>query len=360
MDFSLGEEQRMLQDSVTRLLDALCPIDTVRELAESGQYHATALHQQLSELGISGILIPEDHGGVGLGFVEAALVAESLGAAVAPVPFVGTSIMAPIALLLAGSASQKEKWLPQIAQGKTIFGVGVTEQINNREDSGIKETSNGLKGTAMFVLDGMSADVFIIADENGSLHLIDAQAEGVSRRRLKTVDRTRSVAEVTLDSVAGEILPESNQDALLRTIDAGRLILAADSLGAAQTMQDKAIAYAKERRQFNRVIGSFQAVKHMCSEMAAELEPCRSLVWYAAYAASEIPDEARMMACHAKAHLSEVSQLVARTATEVHGGMGFTDLLGLHYWFKRIGFNRQLLGAPELVREDAAVAQGWV
>jgi alkylation response protein AidB-like acyl-CoA dehydrogenase len=287
-------------------------------------------------------------------------VAESLGGAVAPVPYVASAVMAPIALLAAGSDKQKEKWLPQIALGKTLFGVGVTEQISNREDSGVVVTENGLQGSAMFVLDGMSADMFIIADSDSNFHLIDGQASGVSRQRLKTIDRTRSTAEVTFDGVAAEILPGSNQQALLKTIDAGRLILAADSLGAAQSMLDKSVAYAKERRQFNRVIGSFQAVKHMCSEMAAELEPCRSLLWYAAHTAVEIPDEARMMACHAKAHLSEVGQFVARTATEVHGGMGFTDLLGLHYWFKRIGFNRQLLGAPELVREDAARAQGWV
>ena len=134
-------------------------------------------------------------------------------------------------------------------------------------------------------------------------------------------------------------------------------MLAADTLGAAQNMLDQAVAYAKEREQFNRPIGSFQAVKHLCAEMAAQLEPCRALVWYAAHALSAAPDEAHLVACHAKAHLAEVGAFVARTATEVHGGMGFTDLLGLHYWFKRIGFNRQALGTPELVREEAARAQ---
>ena len=137
-------------------------------------------------------------------------------------------------------------------------------------------------------------------------------------------------------------------------------MLAADTLGAAQNMLDQAVAYAKEREQFNRPIGSFQAVKHMCAEMAAHLEPCRALVWYAAHALDELPDESTLTACHTKAHLAEVGKFVAKTATEVHGGMGFTDLLGLHYWFKRIGFNRQMLGAPELVREEAARIQGLV
>jgi len=362
MDFSLNEEQRMLQDSISKLLESESPLERVREVAESEQNQLPQLLQKMVASGITGIMIPENLGGVGLSLLDAALVAEALGCAVAPVPYVASSVMAPVALLSAGTEEQKEKWLPRIASGKTTFGVGVTEQIGNREGNNVRTTATGLEGSAMFVLDGMCADMFILADDKGHMHLIDAEADAVSRQKLKTIDRTRPVAEVFLGGVESEVLPGSvsNPESLFKTMDAGRLILAADSLGAAQVMLDKSVAYAKERKQFNRVIGSFQAVKHMCSEMVAELEPCRSLVWYAAYAASEVPDEARMMACHAKAHLSEVGQFVARTATEVHGGMGFTDLLGLHYWFKRIGFNRQLLGAPELVREEAAKAQGWI
>jgi alkylation response protein AidB-like acyl-CoA dehydrogenase len=125
-------------------------------------------------------------------------------------------------------------------------------------------------------------------------------------------------------------------------------------------MIEKAVAYAKERKQFGRPVGSFQAVKHLCAEMVAELEPARALVWYAGYSFDRSPAEARSLAAHAKAHLSEAGRFVARTATEVHGGMGFTDLLGLHYWFKRIGIDRQLLGGPERVRHDAALSQGWI
>src|SRR3546814_14578733 len=122
--------------------------------------------------------------------------------------------------------------------------------------------------------------------------------------------------------------------------------------------------YAGQREQFGRLIGSFQAVKHMCAEMAARHEPCRSLVWYAAHAFDAVPNEASLVACHAKSHTAEVHRFVARTSTEVHGGMGFTDLLGLHYWFKRIGFDRQVLGGPEAVRAEAAAlpdrkSGGW-
>lgn len=361
MEFALSEEQRMLQDSVCRFLESECSLDVVRQSAGSGSTNSPDVWEGLTELGIQGIIIPEEQGGVGLGFFEAALVAEAMGGSVAPVPYIASSVMAPVALLAAASDDQREAWLPRIAAGEVIFGVGVSEQIGRRETDGVVFSDGRLTGKAMFVMDGVDADMLIIADDDSALHLVDANGKGVTRRKLKTIDKTRSVAEVVLENASAETLAASlnDREPLLQTIDAGRLMLAADTLGAAQIMIDKAVAYAKERKQFNRVIGSFQAVKHMCAEMAAELEPCRSLVWYAAHSVHAIPDEARLMACHAKAHLSEVGRFVARTATEVYGGMGFTDLLGLHYWFKRIGLDRQLLGAPELVREEAAVVQGW-
>ncbi|MBL4868015.1 MAG: acyl-CoA/acyl-ACP dehydrogenase [Pseudomonadales bacterium] len=361
MEFALSEEQRMLQDSVCRYLENKCTLDVVRQAAADTVTQQSDVWQGISELGILGIIIPEELGGVGLGFLDAALVAEALGRAVAPVPYIGSSIMAPVALLSAGDERQKETWLPKIAAGETVFGVGVTEQIGRRETDGITCSDGKLNGKAMFVMDGNDADMLIIADDTGTLHIVDANASGVTRQNLKTIDKTRGVAEIVFDGAEAEPLPgsENDKEPLLKTIDTGRLMLAADSMGASDVMIEKAVAYAKERKQFNRVIGSFQAVKHMCAEMASELEPCRSLIWYAAHAVNEMPDEARLLACHAKAHLSEVGRFVAKTSTEVHGGMGFTDLLGLHYWFKRIGLDRQLLGAPELVREEAAQVQGW-
>ena len=192
-----------------------------------------------------------------------------------------------------------------------------------------------------------------MADRQGGLHLAEAASAMAS---LPSIDATRPLTELTFADTPAE--PLVSNGALDRLRDAAWVMLAADTLGAAQTMLDKAVAYAKERRQFGRVIGSFQAVKHLCAEMAAELEPARALVWYAAYAFDHAPDEAPLMAAHAKAHLSEIGRFIARTSTEVHGGMGMTDLLGLHYWFKRIGQNRQLLGGPERVREWAARMQG--
>lgn len=361
MEFSLSEEQVMLQDSIRRYLESNCSLNEVRQAVADGVTHQSDVWQGISDLGILGIIIPEELGGVGLGFLEAALVAEVLGRSVAPVPFIGSAIMAPVALMAAGDDRQKETWLPKIADGTSVFGVGVTEQIGRRETDGIVFSDGTISGKAMFVVDGVDANMLIIADDNGTLHIVDANASGVTRQKLKTIDKTRSVAEIVFDSAEADMLPGSkdNNEALLRTIDIGRIMLSADTLGASEVMIEQAVAYAKERKQFERVIGSFQAVKHMCSEMAAELEPCRSLVWYAAHSVNDMPSDTRLMACHAKAHLAEVGRFVAKTATEVHGGMGFTDLLGLHYWFKRVGLDRQLLGSPELVREEAAQVQGW-
>lgn len=359
MDFALSEQQRMLTDSVAGYLTANCPLELIRQTAESGETHNPALAQGLAELGVSGLVIPEDFGGVGLGYLEAALVAECIGSVVAPVTYLATSVLAPSALLSAGSDEQQQAWLPRIAAGEVSIGVAVSEHSGRRDSDGVTASNGQLAGSAMFAFDAIGADAYLVADNAGALYLVEASATDVVH--LHTIDRTRGFARLNFEGTPAEVLPGSvdTKEVLQNIIDIGRLLLAAETLGACQKMLDDSVAYAKERKQFNRVIGSFQAVKHMCAEMAAELEPCRAMVWYAAHSRAAAPDEARMMACHAKAHLAEVGKFVARTATEVHGGMGMTDLLGLHYWFKRIGMNRQLLGTPERVREDAALAQGW-
>ena len=171
------------------------------------------------------------------------------------------------------------------------------------------------------------------------------------------VDATRCIAELVLDGVVPEAVFDAAGSAIAGMIDAGRIALAADGFGACESMIEQAVAYAGERKQFGRSIGSFQAVKHMCAEMVAELEPARSLVWYAAHAFDALPDQAPLMACHALAHVSEIGREIASVATQVHGGIGWTDEQNLHFWFKRIGVDRQLLGGPELLRERAAGLQ---
>ncbi|HEY8616311.1 acyl-CoA dehydrogenase family protein [Phenylobacterium sp.] len=355
MRFALSEDQRLLQDSVVRALAAFAPLERVRRFADQEESSAPDIWQGLAEMGLPGLLIPEEHGGLGLSLLDAALAAEALGAAVAPTPFLGSAVLAPLALR-GGTPEQQARWLPRLASGETTAGVAISEAVAGaRDGAGLTADGGRLSGRALFVIDAPGADLLIVADRTGALHLVEAPP---APQAMRTIDDTRRLSEVVFEQVAAE--PLGGNEGLDRLRDAAWVMLAADTLGAGQAMLDKAVAYAKERRQFGRVIGSFQAVKHLCAEMAAELEPARALVWYAAYAFDHAPEESTVTAAHAKAHLSEIGRFVARTSTEVHGGIGITDLLGLHYWFKRIGLNRQLLGGPERVREAAARAQGLV
>jgi alkylation response protein AidB-like acyl-CoA dehydrogenase len=358
MDFALSQDQRLMQASLEAALARLCPLERVRAFAERGEAVARDVWSGLTDLGIAGLVIPEEYGGLGLSMLDAALAAEALGRHVAPTPFMGAAVLAPLALTRAGSPAQRAAWLPRLAAGEALAGVAISEAVaGERDGAGILASGGRLNGASLFVIDGAEADIFIVADTAGGLHLVAADAPGLACTALTTIDRTRCVRELHLVDTPAEPLADG-EHTLWRLRDAAWILLSTDMLGASGAMIGKAVAFAGERRQFGRAIASFQAVKHLCAEMAAELEPCRALVWYAAHAFDAAPGEASLMAAHAKAHLSEVSRFVARTATEVHGGVGFTDLSGLHYWFKRVGLDRQMLGGPERVRHLAAVMQG--
>ncbi len=352
MEFGLSEEQHLLQRSVNGFLDTQSSLEHVRGFAETGG----DVWSGLTELGVPALLVSESAGGLGLSMLDAAIVAESLGGHTSPAPFVSSAVMLPLALMRAGG--DHDALLGELAAGELRAGCALADGYGTRAGSGIVSSGGTLTGTALYALDS-GADVYLVADANRALFLVRKDADNLTEASLTTIDKTRSTAELTFAATPAQQI--SDDPAVLQAVlDAGRVMLAADTLGAATNMLDQAVEYAKQREQFNRPIGSFQAVKHMCAEMAAGLEPCRAMVWFAAHALDNLPDQATLNACHTKAHVSEVGKFVAKTATEVHGGMGFTDLLGLHYWFKRIGFNRQLLGAPELLREEAARVQDLV
>ena len=360
MYFGLSEEQKSLEENINRFLEDNASLDVIKAVANGESEKAQQVHQGIIDLGLSGLVVPEEYGGLELNMLFATVVASALGSGTAPVPYAGSYVMAPIAINLGGDEQQKSYWLPKIAGGECVIGVGLSEYVGAREDSGIEFSNGKLSGRCLFLIDGKDADAYLLADKSGQLFLVDSSSSGITVTELTTVDKTRTSIELVLDKVDAEILPNSsNKEVIEKVLDAGRLMLAADTVGAAQVMLNKSVAYSLERKQFGRLIGSFQAVKHMCAEMAAELEPCHSMIWHAAHCQDNVPEEARLMACQTKAHVSEVGKQVSKTATEVHGGMGFTDELGLHYWFKRIGLNRQLLGSPELIREEAGKLQGF-
>ncbi|MDG1230165.1 MAG: acyl-CoA/acyl-ACP dehydrogenase [SAR86 cluster bacterium] len=360
MYFGLSEEQKSLEENINRFLADNAPLDTIKAVANGEESKANSVHQGILDLGLSGLVIPEEYGGLELNMLFATVVAAALGSGTAPVPYTGSYVMAPLAINLAGSDDQKNQWLPKIAGGECVIGVGLSEYVGAREDAGIEFSNGKLSGRSLFLIDGKNADAYLLANKSGELFLVEASSPGIEVIELTTVDKTRTSIELILKDVNADLLSGSSDKSIIeKVLDAGRIMLAADTVGAAQVMLDKSVAYSLERKQFGRLIGSFQAVKHMCAEMAAELEPCHSMIWHAAHCFDNVPEEARLMACQTKAHISEVGQQVSKTATEVHGGMGFTDELGLHYWFKRIGLNKQLLGSPELIREEAGRLQGF-
>ena len=339
MEFALSEEQRLFADSLRGLLTERVTIDALRRHADTGSGFDADLWDSVTALGLPGLLVPERFGGAGLGILDAAVAAEVIGSVAAFVPFTGSIVMATLAFLHSASQALQEAWLPRIAAGEVRFGVGYG---------------------ATAVIDAGSPTHLLMYQPDGHAALVEAEHATLHMHR--SIDRTRPVTDVNLDASRATMLDAANAPlaAMHRVLDAGRITLAADTLGAAQHMFDEALAFVKQRSQFNRIIGSFQAVKHQFADMVTMLEPCRGMVWYAAYAQDALPDEARVTALQTKAHLGDVGREIARMATEAHGGMGFTDLLGLHYWFKRIMFNRQMLGGPELCREEAGRLQGWV
>ncbi len=341
----------MLQDSVARYAAESAPLERVRRYAE-GADDGSEMWSALVDMGVLGAAVPERAGGLGLGLLDAALVQEQLGAGVVPVDHLPHAVVAQ-ALVRTGASDALAKMLA----GEVRYALALSHAVQQREGAGVRAQGDGaLEGSSLFAQGLRGAERILTADDQGRLWVV--RTSDAEIRMHESIDKTRPLGEVRFQSAPAELIDPSGE-ALGDLVHVARVLLAADTLGAVQHMLDAAVAYSLEREQFGRVIGSFQAVKHLCAEMAAQIEPARSLMWYAAYAFDHLPDEFALCACHAKAHLDEVGRFVARTATEVHGGMGFTDLLGLHYWFKRIGANRQLLGGPELVREDAALLQDW-
>lgn len=345
MEFGLSEEQVMLQEMVRRFVAEEAPLDSIRAIAGGESGAREALEEKVAALGFDGILVAEADGGSGLGVLDAILVQECFGYGLVPSRFLSNSIAA-YALEKAGSGLSDD-----IASGAAKFGLALNDFASRHDGSGLQVGKTAVTGKSLMAMDVRDA-THLLFYSNGAIHCGAAGEKSV----VKTIDQTREFFEATV----GAAKHDTTSADVDQVFAVACLLIAADTLGAAQAMLDKAVAYASEREQFGRVIGSFQAVKHLCAEMAAKLEPCRALLWHAAHAIDTDDEEAIAMAYLAKAHMSEVATFIARTSTEVHGGMGFTDLVGLHFWFKRIGVNRQLFGSPMALREFAARQQGLV
>ena len=354
MNFGTDENQKMLLDALGRILSDRVPVSVLRKLGDGSPL---TLRDDLVSFGLFGLLVDGEFGGSELKVIDSVLVSERLGYFATPISYVGGMVLS-LALRDVGQ-TQQTKYLKELSAGELRVAFAAAEHCGAKGESEIVAREGALFGRSLFVIDS-DADVILIPSRDEKLFLVPVSSPNFSLRNMNTIDITRTFGDIVLDGVEGEEIKADNTGGpeLKKLLAFGRLIIAADTLGACQRMLDDSVAYANQRKQFGRLIGSFQAVKHMCAEMAAKLEPCKAMVWHAACLLDNSNEGALIEANLCKAHLSEVGKFVAKTATEVHGGMGFTDLQGLHYWFKRIGVNRQLLGGAEYLRKEAACLQG--
>jgi alkylation response protein AidB-like acyl-CoA dehydrogenase len=362
MDFGLSQEQLLLKDTVKRFLAEQCPTTRVRQIMESTTGHDEKLWSGLMDLGVGGLLIPAAHGGLERELLDLALVAEELGYAAAPGPFLGCA-MATVALMEGGDESQKADWLPRLAGGGAIATFALGEEGSEWDPERLQTIATGgrLNGSKSLVPYASLADVIVVAarDEGGAgLWLVERGAPGFGITRLPENDMTRRLDAAQLKDTPAARLA-GGATALQRVIDAGLVLIAADAYGGARRCLDMSRTYALQREQFGQPIGAFQAVKHQLADLATELEPSMSLYWYAAHAFDRIKEQSTRHAALAKAHLTDVFDRAARDATELHGGIGFTWEFDLHLWFRRAIFDRSFLGDAHYHRARAADLAGW-
>ncbi len=354
MEFGLSEEQDLMQETVRQFINQECPPTRLHEIFNAGEGHDGRIWQGLADLGLCGLMLPEKFGGAELEVLDLALVCEELGYGAFPGPFMMHSL-AGVAIAKAGSSSQQDRWLPQIADGAQVATLALGEGANGWECSEWStEVRDGrLHGIKDFVSHAALADLILVGLSDGHFAVVETGAEGLSVESQDGIDRSRPISRVKFDGVRCEVLNESG--ACVQAIqDVGLALLAADAFGAASRLVDLAVEYTKTREQFGRKVAEFQAVKHQLARLALEVEPTRALFWYAAHALDHLPIEASRSVAMAKAHISERGIEAARAVVELHGGLGFTWECDVQLWFKRMMFDRTYLGTPEFLRERCA------
>jgi len=359
MDFGLSEEQVLLQEAIRGFAENECPTTRLRQLFAEGLGHDPALWSVLAEMGVAGLIVPEEQGGAGMELLALALVAEILGETALPVPFLGHSL-AIVGVKLMGSETQRSAILPALARGDEIATVALQESDLGwaPRDWSVRADGDRISGVKTIVVHANLADRMLVGLQGGSLAWVDTKADGVEIEEVDGVDRTRPFAKVTFSGARAEILHGGAGSAEQLT-NAAAVLLAADAFGAAMKLIDLDVSYALSREQFGQPIGQFQAIKHTIARSGTDLETARGLWWYAANALDHLPEEAAHASSIAKAHISERAMSAARESVELHGGFGFTWECEVQMWFKRIMFDRSFLGTPEQHRERCAELAGW-
>ena len=355
MALVLTDEQTMIRDAADGFFRDAAPPSAFRKLrdARDATGFDRGLWKQMAEMGFAGVLVPEAHGGSGLGFVAAGLIQEAAGRNLSLSPLLSTAILAASALVAAGSEEQRAKYLPQIASGERLFALAADEKPRHAPHhvaTRAEPSGNGFKlnGTKTFVLDGHVADTFIVAARTGgddddsagvTLFLVDAKAAGVDTQRTSMVD-SRNAAAVTLTDVqvdGADMLGGLGEGSALldRILDAGRACLAAEMLGVSGQSFDTTVDYLKQREQFGQKIGSFQALQHRAAHLFCEVELARSATLRALQALDAGDERAPHYVSLAKAKAGQTAILATNEGVQMHGGIGMTDDVDIGLYMKR-------------------------
>ncbi len=379
MPLILTEEQEMLKESAQGFLSEKAPVSALRKLRDEQNETGfdRGLWKEMAEMGWAGILIDEDHGGVDFGFVGAGVIAEEMGRTLTASPFLSTAVLAATALRKAGSTEQQSEHLSAIAAGDLVMSLAVDEGQKHRPvktDMKAEKSGNGFKlsGDKTFVADGQAADKFIVAARtNGSageqdgitLFLVDGKDPNLERERTVMVD-SRGAArlkfnnvEATGDDVLGEV--DGGYQVLEGVLNAGRAELAAEMSGSAQQAFGMTVDYLKERKQFDKVIGSFQALQHRAAHLYSEMELMKSATLKALQDLDNAYGMAGPTCSLAKAKAGEVAKLAALEAVQMHGGIGMTDEYDIGFYLKRIRVAQEMFGDFAFHADRLATIRGY-
>ena len=347
MNFDFSDDQKMLKDQAHKFLSEKCTTKTVRKVFEGKEHFDSGLWKQVGDMGWTGTAIPENYGGLGLGYLELCVIAEEMGRALAPVPFSSTVYLFAEAILIAGSEDQKKRLLPKVASGEIIGTFARAEGPGAVLPKSIRTTLKGgkLNGKKIAVVDGPIADYCIVlarasddAGERGlQLALVDLKAAGVKRTDCETLDASRSHSDITFENAAAETLGAvgegwANQN---RVLDKAAILMAFEQVGGSDVCLAMAKDYALNRYAFGRPIASFQAIKHKLADMYVFNELARSNAYYGAWALSTNAREIPLAAASARVSATQAFDYASKENIQTHGGMGFTWQVDCHFYYKR-------------------------
>jgi alkylation response protein AidB-like acyl-CoA dehydrogenase len=366
MEVTFSEEREELRRSVRRFFDDKSPMSEVRRLIESEQgFDREVWMQMADQLGVQGLAIPERFGGSGFSYEELAVVFEEAGRALFSAPLFATVGLAAAAIMTSGDEVAQAMYLPGIADGSTVATLAYSEGARGWEFENITTRASGhddvwtITGTKSFVIDGANADVILVSaltDVGLSLFAVERGVPGLMISPLQTLDLTRRQSVIDFNGVLGRLIGTEGSAAeyLSRTLDLAATVLSAEQVGGAERVLEMSVEYAKNRIQYGRPIGSYQAIKHKCSDMLVAVETSKSASIYARWTAASDSDELGVAASMAKAYSSDAYLRCASQNIQIHGGIGFTWEHDAHLYFRRAKSDDLLLGPPHYHRERLA------